>query len=81
MRKIEEFRKEAAAKKEEEALKNPYNLANVFGRETAIATVADVTNIQVAENADELGEIYQKRVMQYFDKNVPAGTTQAVFGK
>ena len=53
MRKIEEFRKETAAKREEEALRNPYNLANVLGRETAIATVADVTNLEVTEDADE----------------------------
>ena len=81
MRKIEEFRKETAAKREEEALRNPYNLANVLGRETAIATVADVTNLEVTEDADEQGEIYHNRVMQYFDINVPSGATEGVFGK
>ena len=53
MKKLDELREETAAKKEEEERRNPYNLANIFGRETAIGTVTDVTNLLATENANE----------------------------
>ena len=53
MKKLDELREETAAKKEEEERRNPYNLANIFGRETAIGTVTDVTNLLVTENSNE----------------------------